>query len=661
MYRHTKFFTHTEGHPLFDADETEVNTYIDAECNPRYENVNPGTVNLEGFGAECWDYEEHYGSRQGIPYGVNLCPLSIPRTEQLLRRLDELRRNEPKVGVDPDQDERDLQEFVGDQAMASMTIAEDPDVFGKDKPLVLLYGILNRNDFFHDYRHVLNVSGRWMEDQRYFMWQAILTWEVARRLEADETAMSSAFTSKLLASMIVSDRYLQNCEVTLQGVSSTEDTFPVQQEKAEQDVTKYPGEGQDPAEKEKLRKMIENEKWNMHGKQLRLHSKVHVRQAEGLILFAETIKWPRLEEVREQVGKAYDLLQSGQQVSRNLHDWLFGLTLPGKWFSFTIMASLVSCTPSIGNPLLPRHVNCGLVMPNVTYWRIRTGLGRVIGSVPGVISQNGWLGPCPNVELYPPLITESEKARWIVIRSRPVPHNLPAPSLLGDDDDDDDPEVQYNGEEDIEAYVAEMENPENWTLLEPPKPDFSKCEPKSIRLTGVDPSEDGSEADGEEEGEPGVETKTEYYAASIEFQLSSANDERETEKSVTFNITSDPVFISCPPCHPPEGKSGHEFHVRQHMVYKHKVWTVEELRERKPEDVHDGDGDNDDDSDGYDKCSPVIVINATGNGTETLARAWCAEHGKSAIVRRQGGMCFSCAVRAAGIKGARVGVLIWVS
>jgi len=55
-----------------------------------------------------------------------------------------------------------------------------------------------------------------------------------------------------------------------------------------------------------------------------------------------------------------------------------------------------------------------------------------------------------------------------------------------------------------------------------------------------------------------------------------------------------------------------------------------------------------------------MIINATGKGAEVLARAWCSERGRNAVIRRAGGPCFVCAVRAAGKRGLGLGTLIWV-
>jgi len=59
--------------------------------------------------------------------------------------------------------------------------------------------------------------------------------------------------------------------------------------------------------------------------------------------------------------------------------------------------------------------------------------------------------------------------------------------------------------------------------------------------------------------------------------------------------------------------------------------------------------------------SSFLIINATGKGAEVLARAWCAERGRNAVIRRNPGPCFVCAYDVASKRGLGVNVLIWVS
>jgi hypothetical protein len=52
-------------------------------------------------------------------------------------------------------------------------------------------------------------------------------------------------------------------------------------------------------------------------------------------------------------------------------------------------------------------------------------------------------------------------------------------------------------------------------------------------------------------------------------------------------------------------------------------WEIKDLKDAKPEEYND---------------QGLMVINATGQGAQCLARAWCSERGKNAlVVRREGG------------------------
>jgi hypothetical protein len=130
------------------------------------------------------------------------------------------------------------------------------------------------------------------------------------------------------------------------------------------------------------------------------------------------------------------------------------------------------------------------------------------------------------------------------------------------------------------------------------------------------------------------------YRAQLVFKMD------DSKSLVTFKLHTNPVFVTVPPCHPgPKGQ--HECHLRELHRYEDKnIWTVEHLKDHKGEDV---------------EGAQVMIINATGHGAELLARAWCSERGKHAVIRRAGGPCLFCAERAASLCGLGVGVLIWVS
>lgn len=94
------------------TDEDHV--LFDIESEPKYENKNPGTVTIEGFAMECWDYEETFGKNRVHTYFMDHSKMPSIDAKQLLRRLDELRRDAEKFGWNPDQDDANLFEFTGD-------------------------------------------------------------------------------------------------------------------------------------------------------------------------------------------------------------------------------------------------------------------------------------------------------------------------------------------------------------------------------------------------------------------------------------------------------------------------------------------------------------------------------------------------------------------
>ena len=110
LYKRKKFMAKRR-EDYSHTDEDYV--YFDIEGNSTYENENPGTVTVEGFGMECWDYEENYGKKRERTIFVSYAKLPNVPARKLLRRIDELRRGEHKFGWNPEQEEADLQEFFG--------------------------------------------------------------------------------------------------------------------------------------------------------------------------------------------------------------------------------------------------------------------------------------------------------------------------------------------------------------------------------------------------------------------------------------------------------------------------------------------------------------------------------------------------------------------
>ena len=99
------------------------------------------------------------------------------------------------------------------------------------------------------------------------------------------------------------------------------------------------------------------------GKTSELHSHVHEQQVEGLLPFAEKMNWPYINEVRDYAEDVYANLRGGEIIDINLHDWLYGIVLPGKWFAFKLMTALILCTPTIKEIGPALHYDDGLALP----------------------------------------------------------------------------------------------------------------------------------------------------------------------------------------------------------------------------------------------------------------------------------------------------------
>ena len=392
------------------------------------------------------------------------------------------------------------------------------------------------------------------------------------------------------------------------------------------------------AAKEALHKNYREHDWDTNGMTPFFRSNVHERQVEGLLIFAERMNWPYINEVRDFAEDAYAKQQSGEMTSYNLFDWLFGMTLPGKWMSHKIMTVLVLCTPSIAAEVDTAYYNeCGLSIPQQTYWRVRTVLGRVLGCLPGVISLCGWIGPCPPVEFVPPLA--ESRPRHILLKARPITMMEHTPGsgdgvIYARTSYDQHEAIRIQPDEEPQLYLAEIKDHDHWVVPEPPVHEVSTCSIQAIRLRKLPLDIDVVDRGASKElSEKEVDQEVQYWAE-IVFNMD------DNEDPITYTLYTNPVFVTLPPC---DG-GRHEVHLREIPRYQKNIWTVERLKDHTAEGFDD-----------------VMVINATGIGTEVLARAWCSERGKNAVIRRSGGPCYVCAFRSASKAGLGVATLIWVS
>lgn len=768
-----KKYISKRGRGEYDINDSEDYVLFDPESHAKYENVNPGTVTVEGFGLECWDYEESKPREHSIM--VNHSNLPVLKARRLLRRLNEIQSKSGKFGWSPTTEELNLKEFVGG---LGITYYDQKYAQDRNRWIGDLYSVLNRTDIFCNFTKESSVGLQWATsgEDSIGLWnllrQIVLGWELKMRLETLDGGRShTGFTDRILGTLIISDLWLKHIEIILvEAKVPTKDLKKAEtaEEKAKAEAFKTQGndalkkgefqtavdlyteamkidltsaiyrsnrsaallelqqyedaeedayistqldpkyakawsrlglaalkqghakrakkaferaiqmagkdataqmrkglsdsedaiseqvkainEEKDQTKQHALRSDFLDQDWEILGKSPELYSLVHEQQIEGLLHFAERIKWPYINEVRDYAEDAYATIRGGGTINVHLHDWIFALILPGKWFSFKIMTALVLCTQSLANQIrIAHYYDCGLALPTRSYWRQRTVLGRVLGPLPGVVALCGWIGPCPPVTITS---TTDNKPRHIRLKTRRLaPHEHTPTTTDGvflntSSSHDRHHATRIRPDEEIDPYLADMRASTRWLIPAPPVRDISTWTISSITLTPLplrtDMALKAAAADADEDALVEVANETEYRA-SITFQRDDATE------PVTYKLYTNPVFVTVPPCK--TGGGEHEVHMRELGAFR-RVWEVERLKEHVEGEEEEEEGEEG-------GKGGVMVINATGKGAEVVARAWCSERGRNAVVRRKGGPCFVCAVRSAGRGGLGVGVLIW--
>ncbi|KAH8651223.1 hypothetical protein BX600DRAFT_473258 [Xylariales sp. PMI_506] len=349
----------------------------------------------------------------------------------------------------------------------------------------------------------------------------------------------------------------------------------------------------------------------------------HHNNGVGLLKYAETIGWPLMDEVKRSVATATSELDAGRMPpGDDLCDWLYGLILPGKVFRHRIMCALVQATPSIRDMKGAPFYENGIVVKDKSFWPQRTVLGRVLGGVRSMKSTCGWIGPAPAPKGTG--VLGGAVSGWVRLSVRAVLIPTPLVKLAKPFEaygyEDDNPAA------DIERLEAILK-PESYVLPEPIRPaqDHSGSVLKDIYLDLI----------------PGMQSNLsiltsglppETYRASIDFEVNGV--------LVKYTLYHNPVFIAGPPC------------VGSHPMFKKAA--EKRIKEAVPVAKLKTT---------YAALGKLLIINALGDGDEVVARAWCAEQGKNAIVRRdQHGSecCFTCACNlAVGDTGLNINVLIW--
>jgi hypothetical protein len=112
MYKRKKYIK-KPSRDKYESPDSEDYALLDPESHAKFENENPGTVTVEGYGLECWDFETTKPSNRDNTIMVNCSKLPVLRAKTLLRRIDELQNHAGKFGWSPDKEELDLKEIIG--------------------------------------------------------------------------------------------------------------------------------------------------------------------------------------------------------------------------------------------------------------------------------------------------------------------------------------------------------------------------------------------------------------------------------------------------------------------------------------------------------------------------------------------------------------------
>ncbi|KAJ0413979.1 hypothetical protein BJY00DRAFT_319268 [Aspergillus carlsbadensis] len=394
-----------------------------------------------------------------------------------------------------------------------------------------------------------------------------------------------------------------------------------------------------------LRKERDTRDWDTGQKECQLQPLVVHEQIEGLLFFAERLKWPYLDETREGIQSHHAKLESGTTVPWHVWDWLYRLSLPGPWFAHKIMAALVECTPSLArDPGTANFAECGLSLPSVSYWRVRTPLGCVLGSLPGVSSLNGWIGPCPAARFDPPL---PDTPRYIREDPRHVPPLKFRAAGTGSLLEDHTLSRRYAAN----PHITALEDATDWVVPEPPARQTAACTFRTINLMKITTSPAmAAKLRDWNIALPHRDDKDSFYSASIAFQVPHIGAQSSNSSSRSFpyhwHLVAPSIFITAPPCH--NGPHAVPKESLARYTNMENIYLPADLAYRSPEEDEAA-------------LRRGIVINATGPGAELLARAWCSAKRVNALIRRGGGACYACARDAVGEDGMGVGVLIWVS
>ncbi|KAK6527464.1 hypothetical protein TWF694_004453 [Orbilia ellipsospora] len=328
-----------------------------------------------------------------------------------------------------------------------------------------------------------------------------------------------------------------------------------------------------------------------------LISLVHQRQCEGLIRFAETLKWPHMDEARNYIEGAYNDLITGKAIGFDMCDWLFGLVRPGKLFRHLIMNCLVYSSPGIRDFQGAPTFTCGLALHNRSYWPRRSVLGGVLGGLRNLTTVCGWVGPAPKAEGVVP--------GWCQVDARKVTIPIPCTKSQRTAEELEEARIGPDGRPmNAEEQISDLADIAQWAVPSFParsNPENKTVTFKSIRLMLQ-----------QDQAITTTLAPLKIYRAAVDFDISGTQ--------VSYTLYSNPTFVAAHPC-----VGSHLAHRTETKAIRKTIIPAVDLKET------------------YLQYNSLLVIDATLKGEEVLARAWCSERGCNAVIWRGEETCFACA------------------
>jgi len=334
-------------------------------------------------------------------------------------------------------------------------------------------------------------------------------------------------------------------------------------------------------------------------------------QMDGISRFVDALDWPFGGEVRARAAEIAGLSPDELQVGVRTWDWMNGLLVPGSFFALATLGAVyeLSATLRLHLPdkvVKLRHGLAGLVFPARAYWSTRCPVAKVLAPLAGVRQACGWVGPTP-APVLPGDAGGADFGRILEVRAAPPPFprlstNAPAPAAP--------------------VPAAPGVAGPRWDEAVPPRPAGEVVTLTALRLSEHRDPQRGAEM-------------APTFDASVEFTVRGA--------PAVLALRTNVLFVAAVAC---RGNAPHRIPQAARTAYRVTGLESVDLPGREaPAEGEDG---------------PIVVIHAAGgHANEVLARAWCCQVGRNAVVWKEGGgCCFKCALLMASKEGLGLGVVI---